>query len=101
MLDLKPDYLSTIKQILSHRLHDERVYIFGSRVDGRAKPHSDIDLIIESSLPLPETLILSLRNDFEDSDLPLRVDILDGAQLTPSFRAIVDANKVELQYANP
>ena len=96
MIDLKSDYLSVIQDILSKRLQGERIYVFGSRVNGTAKPHSDIDLMIESTEPLDENLILTLKNDFEDSDLPIRVDILDGSQLSASFRAIVDAKKVEL-----
>ncbi len=96
MIDLNPDALELIKHILSKHLQDERVYVFGSRVSGKAKPHSDVDLILESKKPLAEDIILTLRNEFEDSDLPIRVDILDGAQLSPNFRAIVESNKVEL-----
>lgn len=55
------------------------VFIFGSRAHGKWKTGSDIDLAIMNQVS-DETL-QQLRSDFEESNLPYFVDILDYTKL--------------------
>jgi predicted nucleotidyltransferase len=57
------------------------VHIFGSRAKGTSKPGSDIDLAIMNRLPDIKVL-LRLKNDFEESSLPYKVDLVDFHTLT-------------------
>ncbi|WP_174279801.1 nucleotidyltransferase domain-containing protein [Sphingomonas bacterium] len=57
----------------------ERVAVFGSRVLGRARPASDIDLVVYGALSGHEAA--RLRSRFEDSNLAVRVDLLRHAEL--------------------
>lgn len=52
-----------------------KVYIFGSRAKGNYKPGSDIDLAVINEGVSDRTL-LQLANDFDESDLPYKVDII-------------------------
>ncbi len=56
-----------------------KVYVFGSRAMGTAKPASDIDLAFECSdtTEMPFSVLLKLGTAFEESDLPIFVDIID------------------------
>ncbi len=73
------------------------VWAFGSRVSGRAKRYSDLDLAIISDVPLPLKLSARLADDFSDSDLPWRVDVVEWATTSTEFRKMIERDKVALQ----
>jgi len=62
-----------------------KVRVFGSRVAGgkQLKPYSDLDLIVD--VPLNLSQLGRLRSDFEESDLPFKVDISIKQNLTPEM----------------
>ena len=86
-----------MQQILKKHVPDARVLAFGSRVLGKARRFSDLDLAV--FLPTGMTLRDQgrLRHAFEESDLVIRVDIGDGTLYSPSFRAIVEAQGIVVQ----
>jgi len=89
MIDLRSKDLDVVKGILARHVPECEVWAFGSRVNGRAKAHSDLDLSIVSERPLsPKTLAL-LEDDFTESDLPFRVDVLDWSSTSEGFREII------------
>lgn len=57
------------------------VILFGSRAKGTFKKGSDIDLAIFTE-SVSEEIILKLKEDFEESSLPYRVDIVHYPTLT-------------------
>lgn len=89
MLDLKPEHLELVKFILNTHVPGLRVIAFGSRVTGRAKPHSDLDLALMTDQPLSITIIGRLREAFSESDLPMRVDLVDWAETPENFRRLI------------
>ena len=91
MIELKPAHLKILKAILQKHLAGVEVRVFGSRVTGTAKEWSDLDLALVSEKKLPLTTIENLRTDFAESDLPFRVDILDWHDISPEFKALIEA----------
>lgn len=91
MLDIEPKHLNTIKHILTEHVSDCEVRIFGSRVAGTAKEHSDVDLAVIGKTKLPRRTKTLLKEAFEESDLPFRVDIVDYNAISDSFRKIIDS----------
>ena len=87
MIDLEPQYLSTVKAVLDAVVPGVCVSAFGSRVTGRAKRHSDLDLALQGEQPLDWRQLASLREAFEESDLPFRVDVVDWAACSTQFKA--------------
>ena len=65
--------------------------VFGSRVTGLAKKYSDLDLAIISEKKLPVTVLYSLKEDLEQSDLPFRADILDWQAISDEFKKVINA----------
>jgi predicted nucleotidyltransferase len=89
MIDVSPDHLRLVRSILSVHVAGIEVRAFGSRVDGSAKPHSDLDLAVMTDSPLPSRTAALLREAFAESNLPFRVDIIDWAEISESFRKII------------
>ena len=70
-LQLSPEHLRMVREVLAHWLPDAQVLAFGSCVTGAARKFSDLDLAIVSSTPLDWRLLGKVRDAFEDSDLPM------------------------------
>ena len=92
--DLKPEHLHIVRQILQHLLPGHEVWAFGSRAKGTAKPYSDLDLAVITSQPLDLGVLAALSDDFSDSALPFKVDVVDWATTSEAFRAIIARDKV-------
>lgn len=91
MIDLAPEHLETVRMILQKHVPGCEVRAFGSRCTGAAKKHSDLDLAIIGNERLdPDTMRL-LKEAFEESVLPIRVDIVDWHGISPGFRQIIEA----------
>jgi predicted nucleotidyltransferase len=85
--------------IMSRYLPEYDVWAFGSRVTGTAKPFSDLDLLIRTELPLTFEKMATLKDAFDESDLTIRVDLVDWAATSTLFRDIILQHYVVLQRA--
>lgn len=98
MIDLQPEYLDLAQTILAKYLSGTktRVYIFGSRTTFRAKKFSDLDICLQPSdtFTLSSNTLLALQREFEESDFPYFVDIIDYNTCDLGFRSIIDQTKV-------
>ena len=75
------------------------MWAFGSRAKWVAKPYSDLDLAIITEQPLPIATMADLRESFDESDMTIKVDIVDWATTSEVFRKIIDVNRVVVQLA--
>ncbi|MFA6038226.1 MAG: nucleotidyltransferase domain-containing protein [Legionellales bacterium] len=89
MLDILPEDKLIILQILKRHLPvSAQVWVFGSRAKSNAKPYSDLDLAIDlNGETLSLQLLANLAFDFEESDLPYKVDIVDWNAIDTTFQA--------------
>jgi len=92
MIALEPTQLSIVKDILKKNLPTRRVVVFGSRAKHNSKQYSDLDLCVMGDTALTLKEMADLREDFSESDLPFRVDIVDWATTSPEFKAIIEAS---------
>ena len=97
MIALKPHELNIVKKIIEQQLPNQNIFVFGSRTTTHYKPHSDLDLCIMGERPLALQQLSELREAFSNSDLPMRVDMVDGLTASPEFMAIIKNNAVQLQ----
>lgn len=92
MIDIKSEYLDLIKFILNKHVADCEVWAFGSRVNGTPKLYSDLDLVIIGSKKIEKKILYAIENDFEESILPFRVDVLDWFRISENFQKIIKSN---------
>nr|WP_194301130.1 nucleotidyltransferase domain-containing protein [Acetobacter lambici] len=76
-------------RILNEIVPDREVRAFGSRVTGKAKPFSDLDLAVMGDEPLSLETRARLEDAFSESELPWKVDVLDWALIDVEFQNII------------
>lgn len=101
MIDMSPAQLAEVKRILDEHVPGCEVRAFGSRVTGRVKPWSDLDLAVIADQPLGFRRLGLLTEAFQESTLPFRVDVLDWHETSPSFQAIIAQQYAVIQKAQP
>ncbi len=84
-LTLTAEDLTLLESLLRQHLPGVEVWAFGSRVTGRARPASDLDLVVFAK-PEQAARVADLREALEESDLPFRVDLHVWHELPASFR---------------
>ncbi|WP_244298128.1 nucleotidyltransferase family protein [Actinobacillus vicugnae] len=89
---LKPRHLTQILQILAENAPLAEVWAYGSRVNGDGHEGSDLDLVVKG-----EVNLRSLREAFQNSLLPMLIDVHLWEQIPPSFHTNIQANYVVLQ----
>ena len=99
-LDIAEVHIGIVRDILrAHLPKSARVWVFGSRATGTARRWSDLDLAIDAGRPLTLDETAALREAFEESDLPYRVDLVDWHAIDARFRRIIEAGRVPLSRA--
>ncbi|MBF0752469.1 MULTISPECIES: nucleotidyltransferase family protein [unclassified Pasteurella] len=89
VFDIEPKHLAIVQDILRTYLAGYEVWAFGSRVKGTARQFSDLDLVVMSEEPLSLRLFAEVSEAFSESDLPYKVDVIDWATTSESFREII------------
>ena len=90
MIDLLEKHLRLVREILAQQVPGIEVRAFGSRVTGKAKPYSDLDLVVVGAEKLPQEVYYRLKDSFEESTLPIRVDVLDWHRISPEFKEVIE-----------
>ncbi len=100
-LSLSPRHRSKIEEILAAYAPGVEVWAYGSRVNGRSHPGSDLDLVLRGPglEPLPIEMLAALHEAFHDSTIPFFVETRDWAHLPESFRAEIERDYVVLMAA--
>lgn len=96
-LDLRPDHWAIVRIVLRRHVPDRKILAFGSRAAWTAKEYSDLDLAILGDEPLSLDTAAALAEDFGESDLPFRVDLVDCARIDQTFRNAVLSEGVTVQ----
>ena len=71
-----------------------KIKVFGSRATGRARPASDLDLVVFP--PAPPKELGNLRIELEESDLPIFVDVIAWDSIrSDRLRAEIERDAVD------
>ena len=99
-IDLRPEWLQIVRQLIAAHLPDAEVLAYGSRVSGMSHEASDLDLVARNPADISRPLagVVALRDAFSESDLPILVDVLDWARIPESFRQEIIRGGVVLVY---
>ena len=97
LIDISTENWRIVRDILQRYVPDREVWAFGSRTKWTAKEFSDLDIAIIGDKPLSIALTADLREAFQESALPFKIDIVDWANITPSFQQVIQAAKIQIQ----
>lgn len=75
-----------IRDIFKKYKLDSDIYVFGSRARGDHKKYSDLDICLKGKTKIDPEILLNLKNEFQDSDLPFTVDIVDWNDISEKFQ---------------
>lgn len=98
MIHLEEKDMALLKKVLRVFAPEGRkIFAFGSRVTGhRLKQFSDLDLCIMGDSPMADRDMSDLKDALSNSNLTIRVDVVDWAATKPSFQAIIKENCEEI-----
>jgi predicted nucleotidyltransferase len=88
--------LKIIKNIISSHQNDCDFYLYGSRINGNFQTNSDLDLMIKGDEKLSFDFIESLKEKFDNSDLPFIVHISDYYEINTDFYESIKPNLLKL-----
>lgn len=100
MLNLSASELDQVKAILEKNVPNRKIIAFGSRVKQSSQKYSDLDLCVMGDEPLSFKESYQLREDFSNSYLPFKVDIVEWASIDEIFREIIHKKHDELTGAS-
>ena len=98
-LDLQPQHLALLRQLLQQHLPQAEVWAYGSRVNGDGHEASDLDLVVRQPADLKQETnhLDNLRDALVESNLPIRVDVVDWARIPATFHREIERAYVVVQ----
>ena len=98
-LDLSQKYLQLVQALLRKHAPDAEVWAYGSRVTGGCHEASDLDLVLRNPADLRMECrgMADLKELFIESNLPIRVDVMDWARIPESFHREIERAHVVVQ----
>jgi type I restriction enzyme S subunit len=74
-----------VVKIVAKYLPDARVYLFGSRAKGTAKPYSDFDIAIEWKEKIPLHTMAKIREELDKLPTLKSFDLIDLKRVSGDF----------------
>ncbi|EIC19375.1 nucleotidyltransferase domain-containing protein [Thiorhodovibrio frisius] len=98
-LALRPRHLAMLQALLQQHLPHAEVWAYGSRVNGNGHDASDLDLVVRqpNDLKQPTRELGETREALSESNLPIRVEIVDWARIPASFQREIEQAYVAVQ----
>jgi uncharacterized protein len=84
----EPRFIEEVRRIVLDSLkgYPARVLFFGSRAWGTEHRYSDVDVAVDSDVPIPAGAWLDLKERLESSWVPYDVDLVNLRQAPESLR---------------
>lgn len=78
------------------RSYGAQIWVFGSRARGDHKPFSDIDILfaLPDGTQTPDGMIFLIKEELAESNLPIKVDLVNLQDLAFSYRESVLKDRV-------
>ena len=96
-MHIEPEHLELAKRILTFWAPNVPAYAFGSRATGRLlKRTSDLDICLKGDEKLSSDMLRDVKDAFEISRMPYRVDVIDWYQVQPYFQDAIRDDLVRI-----
>ena len=90
-MSISPEIRTKIKEKLENE-HAKSIAIFGSYIQGEDRPDSDIDILVEFSVPKSLFDMARIERQLSE-DIGIKVDLVTEKSLSPYMRRRVDREK--------
>lgn len=94
-IDITPKQYKVISGLLQRHLPAVEAWAYGSRAKRTSRPQSDLDMVVFAK-PEHKHQVADLREAFEESNLPFRVDLFVWDEMPESFRNVIEEGHVVL-----
>ena len=94
-IDITAEQRKTVLALLARHLPNTTAWVYGSRVKWTARPESDLDLVVFAT-PEQARRVSDLREAFEESNRPFRMDLFVWDTVPEQFRKTIEAEHVVL-----
>ncbi len=94
-IDVSTEQYETILKLLRQYLPKTSAWVYGSRAKWTSRPHSDLDIVVFTE-PGQYSRVGELREAFDESNLPFRVDLFVWDEVSESFRNEIMRHHVKL-----
>ena len=94
-IDITTAQRKLILDLLGKYLPNTSAWAYGSRVTWKARPQSDLDMVVFAT-PEQAHAVAKLKEAFEESDLPFRVDLFAWHEVPEQFQKNIMAEHVLL-----
>ena len=95
-IDITVGQRKTVLALLERHLPNTPAWVYGSRAKWTSRPQSDLDLVVFAT-PEQNGRVSDLREAFEESDLPFRVDLFVWDTVPEKFRKQIKRDHVALR----
>ena len=92
MIHIDPEDGAILRSILDKFQHE--YYAYGSRAKGTHRKFSDLDMCIMD--PISDLDMFYLKEAFEESGLPFKVDVRRWDDMSKDFQTIIQGDLVQL-----
>ena len=98
-LDMQARHLALLRELLHQQLPQIEVWAYGSRVTGDGHEASDLDLVVRQPADLKQETpqLWDMQEALMESNLPIRVDVVDWARISASFHSEIERADVVVQ----
>ncbi|MBI5945269.1 MAG: nucleotidyltransferase domain-containing protein [Chloroflexi bacterium] len=96
MIEITPEHLKIVLNTLERLAPECEARVFGSRYTGKAKKYSNLDIVLVGTKKIDWRQIAKIKEAFEESTLPYRVDVLDWNAISLEFRKVIEDQGYEV-----
>lgn len=97
MIAIEKEQLEIVRKILKNNVPNAEIRIFGSRYKHTNKEYSDIDIAIVQKEKISLELYSKMKEEFEESNLKYRVDLVDWNIISEEFKKIIEEGYYKLE----
>ena len=96
IIGLSSAQISKILKCIHLHLPRVKVFAFGSRVKGSPRKYSDFDVALDAGRPLDFSQLTAIKHCLSETDIPIKVDLMDYHSANKDFKALIDKQKIAL-----
>jgi predicted nucleotidyltransferase len=86
---IKARYKQTLITTIEKHLPQAKIYLYGSRARKTHQEGADVDIAIDNGKQIDDRLISLIKEELEESTMPLLVDIIDTHSVDDRFLSAI------------